>query len=207
MNKLRIYLTRFIEKIENNIPCVWQFDNNKIIYQRVIDCVNGGLIDFTSYNIINKTNVEQTLINDLDNYDLGPVQRSEDESWNDVILSVKEIAYSDYWSPSDVIITFKRYDESGKPTLKRFTFELDEYWDNCYDRTSSDSIDVKYDKNIPNDIEITKYDFLRGKATMRSKLEDIEYEVDFDELNSNDVESDEVTLPKDTFTRLANILR
>ena len=67
LNKLRIYLTRFIEKIENNIPCVWQFDNNKIIYQRVIDCVNGGLIDFTSYNIINKTNIEQTLINDLDN--------------------------------------------------------------------------------------------------------------------------------------------
>ena len=76
---------------------------------------------------------------------------------------------------------------------------------NCYTKENHSVSNVKFDKNIPNDTEIVKYDYIRGKAIVRSKLEDIEYDVDFDEINNSDNESDDVKLPYDTFTRLVNI--
>ena len=66
-NKLRIYLSKFIEKIQNNIPVIWNFEDNKIIYKNVIDCQNGGLITISSYNTIQNKNIYQTIINDIDN--------------------------------------------------------------------------------------------------------------------------------------------
>lgn len=66
-NKLKIYLTKFINKIQNNIPIVWNFKDNKIIYKNVIDCKNGGLINFTSYNVVQNADNHQTIINDIDN--------------------------------------------------------------------------------------------------------------------------------------------
>lgn len=66
-NKLRIYLNKYISKIENNTPIVWNFGDNKIIYKNAIDCKNGGLITMTSYNTINSNDVYQTIINDIDN--------------------------------------------------------------------------------------------------------------------------------------------
>ncbi len=144
------------------------------------------------------------LIEDLDDYNLGGFKPGDGETWEDIILAIQEVPYSEYWTASDVTITFKKYDE-GKPGIKKFTFDLAPYWGNCYDKTENSSADVKYDQNIPDDVEIVKYDYIKGKATVRSKLEDIEYVVDFDELNSEDIESDEVTLPYDTFSRLVNI--
>lgn len=65
-NKLSIYLSKYLTKIEDNIPAYWDFNNNKIVYKNVIDCKNGGLINFTSYNIpINHS--RQLLINEFDN--------------------------------------------------------------------------------------------------------------------------------------------
>lgn len=66
-NKLKIYLQKFIEKITNNTPIVWNFNDNKIIYKNAIDCINGGLITISSYNTIQNNNVSQTIINDIDN--------------------------------------------------------------------------------------------------------------------------------------------
>lgn len=145
------------------------------------------------------------LIDDLDNYNLKGFGPKDGQTWEDIILSINEIPYSEYWTASDVKITFKDYNENGKPKIRRFTFDLAPYWGNCYDKKKYSSTDVQFDKNIPNDVEIIKYDYIRGKATVRSKLEGIEYDVDFDELNNLDIESDEVSLPKDTFTRLVNI--
>ena len=51
-NKLRIYLNKFIEKLHNNTPVIWNFSDNKIIYNNVIDCKNGGLISLSTYNTI-----------------------------------------------------------------------------------------------------------------------------------------------------------
>ena len=118
--------------------------------------------------------------------------------------------YTEYWRASDVVITFRYFHKSEStgqiiPKLKKFTFDLTPYWGNCYTKDIYNSSAVKFDKNIPNDTEIVKYDYIRGRAVVRSKLEDIEYDVDFDEINNTDVESEDVRLPFDTFTRLVNI--
>ena len=60
---------------------------------------------------------------------------------------------------------------------------------------------VMYDKEVGNDAEVIKYDYIRGKATIYSRLNDFTYEVDFDELNSNDVRSSELTLPHNLFIK------
>ena len=154
----------------------------------------------------------EKLINDLDNYtDVNDViKKDKDVNWTDLIISIIEMPYTEYWRASDVVITFRYFPKSESnekqiPKLKKFTFDLTPYWGNCYTKDIYNSSAVKFDKNIPNDTEIVKYDYIRGRAVVRSKLEDIEYDVDFDEINNTDVESEDVRLPFDTFTRLVNI--
>ena len=154
----------------------------------------------------------EKLINDLDNYtDVNDVIKKDDKvNWTDLIISIIEMPYTEYWRASDVVITFRYFHKSEStgqmiPKLKKFTFDLTPYWGNCYTKDIYNSSAVKFDKNIPNDTEIVKYDYIRGRAVVRSKLEDIEYDVDFDEINNTDVESEDVRLPFDTFTRLVNI--
>ena len=154
----------------------------------------------------------EKLIDDLDNYtDVNDViKKDKDVNWTDLIISIIEMPYTEYWRASDVVITFRYFHKSEStgqmiPKLKKFTFDLTPYWGNCYTKDIYNSSAVKFDKNIPNDTEIVKYDYIRGRAVVRSKLEDIEYDVDFDEINNTDVESEDVRLPFDTFTRLVNI--
>ena len=154
----------------------------------------------------------EKLINDLDKYtDVNDViKKDNDVNWTDLIISIIEMPYTEYWRASDVVITFRYFHKSEStgqmiPKLKKFTFDLTPYWGNCYTKDIYNSSAVKFDKNIPNDTEIVKYDYIRGRAVVRSKLEDIEYDVDFDEINNTDVESEDVRLPFDTFTRLVNI--
>lgn len=153
----------------------------------------------------------EKLIDDLDNYtDVNDVIKKDDNvNWTDLIISIIEMPYTEYWRASDVVITFRYFKRNSNdqmvPKLKKFTFDLTPYWGNCYTKDIYNSSAVKFDKNIPNDTEIVKYDYIRGRAVVRSKLEDIEYDVDFDEINNTDVESEDVRLPFDTFTRLVNI--
>ena len=154
----------------------------------------------------------EKLIDDLDNYtDVNDVvKKDKNVNWTDLIISIIEMPYTEYWRASDVVITFRYFHKSEStgqmiPKLKKFTFDLTPYWGNCYTKDIYNSSAVKFDKNIPNDTEIVKYDYIRGRAVVRSKLEDIEYDVDFDEINNTDVESEDVRLPFDTFTRLVNI--
>ena len=153
----------------------------------------------------------EKLIDDLDNYtDVNEViEKPDDATWTDLIISIIEMPYTEYWRASDVVITFRYFKQNSNgqmiPKLKKFTFDLTPYWGNCYTKDIYNSSAVKFDKNIPNDTEIVKYDYIRGRAVVRSKLEDIEYDVDFDEINNTDVESEDVRLPFDTFTRLVNI--
>lgn len=66
LNKLRIYLSKYIENLKDNIPVVWQFQKNVITYQNALDCINGVLINFNSYNVINSNNINNIYINDID---------------------------------------------------------------------------------------------------------------------------------------------
>ena len=91
------------------------------------------------------------------------------------------------------------------PKLTKFTFELDEYWCNYFFKEKQRSIDVKYDNKIENDIEIVKFDYLRGKATFRSKLEGTEYEIDFNDIHSSDLIAEDTRLPNDLFIKLINV--
>lgn len=156
----------------------------------------------------------KSLIDDLDNYDSIEIKPEENQTWNDIIINIIEIPYSEYWTPSDVILTFKVYKETvdeqtgetiRKPKLKRYKFDLSPYWDNYFFKEKQRSIDVKYDKNIENDIEIVKYDYLRGKATFRSRLEGTEYEIDFNDIHNDDKVSEEAKLPNDLFIKLINV--
>lgn len=156
----------------------------------------------------------KSLIDDLDNYDSIEIKPEENQTWNDIIINIIEIPYSEYWTPSDVILTFKVYKETvdeqtgetiRKPKLKRYKFDLSPYWDNYFFKEKQRSIDVKYDKNIENNIEIVKYDYLRGKATFRSRLEGTEYEIDFNDIHNDDKVSEEAKLPNDLFIKLINV--
>ena len=66
LNKLRIYLIKYIDKLKNNIPILWQFKKNVITYQNALDCKNGCLINFNSYNVIDSNNINNIYINDID---------------------------------------------------------------------------------------------------------------------------------------------
>lgn len=156
------------------------------------------------------------LIKNLNTYEfdeeyLNTVKEDPNFDWNSIILSIIEIPYSEYWTASDVIITFKIYDDKENVSdditqlkFRKYKFNLAPYWDNYFFKEKQRSIDVKYDKNIENDIEIIKYDYIRGKATFRSRLEDVEYEIDFDDLHSDDIVSSEAKLPNDLFIKLIN---
>lgn len=154
-------------------------------------------------------NALQKLFNDFESWEDVPVDELEpNETIYDRIINILEIPGSEYWKPSSVIITFKKYDVDGDkktPYFIKLEFNLSEYWDVQYSRAMKKSGMIMYDMNIPNDLEIIKYDYLRGKAIFKSRLEDIQYEVDFDDLHEYDVESDEVYLPGDAFIKQINL--
>lgn len=150
------------------------------------------------------------LLDEIDEYDLGDLDKGENESFRDIIVSITEESYSDYWFPSSVFITFleKKKIEHEDKTLfttrpRKLKFDLTPYWDNCYDGGVGAN-QLQYDKNISsNNLTIKKYDYLRGVAIVHDKINDIEYDVSFDELSSDDKNvSDEARLPNDTFTNL-----
>lgn len=152
------------------------------------------------------------LLKDIDDeqYEFKGISKDENQKWSELIASIIEIPYSEYLTPSDVIITFKTYEQSPEnenvkyPKLTKYRFDLEQYWDNYFFKEKQRSIDVKYDKNIENDIEIVKYDYLRGKATFRSRLEGTEYDIDFNEIHADDKVSEEAKLPNDLFASLIN---
>lgn len=146
------------------------------------------------------------LMADIKNY--GSVRKLFDNDFdfnniNDFILSVRELPDNLYWKPSDVIIIFRTF-KNDKPILTKLKFDLSEYWNSSYTDYERSAKKVLFDKNVENDFEVVKYDYIRGKAIIESRLNDITYEVDFDELNENDKRSNEMSLPDNLFIRQIN---
>ena len=110
-----------------------------------------------------------------------------------------EIKNDEYWKPSSVMIIGVMH-----PYTKK-TIDLDEWW-NYYQEKKQQSISkIKLLEDQINDSEVIYINYVTGKAKMRSKLEGIEYDVDFDYLSDETEVADEYTL-SDTFSaRLKNI--
>ena len=88
----------------------------------------------------------EKLIDDLDNYtDVNDVIKKDDKvNWTDLIISIIEMPYTEYWRASDVVITFRYFPKSESnekqiPKLKKFTFDLTPYWGNCYTKDTYNS--------------------------------------------------------------------
>ena len=125
---------------------------------------------------------------------------SEDFDIKDHILNITEHKNRTYWKPSNVTIVFKTYG-NDRPKFKKLSLSLADYWQSGYTDYERSAKNVMFDKNVENDLEIIKFDYIRGKATVHSKFNDITYEVDFDDLNEHDKRSIEINLPSDLFIK------
>ena len=109
------------------------------------------------------------------------------------IIEVKPL---EFWNSSFVIIISKR-----APYTKKL-YSLGPYW-NWHQAKKQKSINkIKYMDEEIKDWEIIKLDYLKGKATLRSRVMEYEMDVDFDYLDENISVSDDMLL-KNTFTSLA----
>ena len=107
-----------------------------------------------------------------------------------------EIKNKEYWLPSLVVIIGKR-----RP-YKKVNINLTPYW-NWYQAKFDKQINaIKLTKDTLYDSELVALNYVRGIATFRTKLEGIEFNVDFDFLDGGIRVSDDLSL-RNTFTALS----
>lgn len=99
-----------------------------------------------------------------------------------------EIKNSEYWMPSNIRIIDKL------PPYKRTTIDLTKYWNNIQSNEEYNISNIKIINNDINDSEITDIDYINGKAKMRSRNNDIDFEVPFKYLDENTNISEEMIL-------------
>lgn len=104
-----------------------------------------------------------------------------------------EIKNSEYWQPSTIVIIGKR-----RP-YRKTNIDLTPWWNYYQSKQDKNIKDIKITKEVLQDSELVFLDYVKGIAYMRTKLDGIEYTVDFDFLDENINISDEYSL-KDTFT-------
>lgn len=97
---------------------------------------------------------------------------------------ILEIKNTEYWMASSIISI-----SSVKPFNKTIV-DLSPYWNYTQDMSECNINDIKMSNENINDAEILELNYIRGKAKVRSKSSDIEFEVPFNYLNE-DVEVNE----------------
>ena len=116
------------------------------------------------------------------------------------INSIIEMNGQEYWEPSSVYIIFKIFNlYNNKYIFVKKLYNLDSYWTPYRTKYEKNSTNVKVSKENLADTRIIHYDYLKGKATMQSKVHEIEYEMDFDLLSPNDFVDNELLLPRNLF--------
>ena len=96
-----------------------------------------------------------------------------------------EIKNDEYWQPSSIIVI-----STVSPYTKKIE-SLDKYWNNTQSKSDLNISDIKLTDYDINDAEILEINYVSGKARLRSKLNDMEFEVPFEYLNDNiDVSND-----------------
>lgn len=152
---------------------------------------------------IDITNIKEQLESLLDKTNVNLTETIQNTCKKYFIKSHKilEIKNSEYWQPSTIVIIGKR-----RPYRKAHV-DLTPWWNWYQSKRNFNIKDIKITDQVLNDSELVYLDYVKGIAYMRTKLDGIEYAVDFDYLDENIVVSDEYSL-KNTFTsKILNINR
>ena len=92
---------------------------------------------------------------------------------------VIEIKNDEYWMPSSIIII-----SNVSPYTKKVE-SLEKYWNNIQSKDDLNVSDIKLTDYDINDAEIIGINYVSGKAQLRSKLNDMKFEVPFEYINKN----------------------
>lgn len=106
-----------------------------------------------------------------------------------------EIKEDEYWKSPRVIIIRKQY------PYKKTVYDLAAFWSYIQSKDDKNIDDIKVNKDI-KDFEITKLDYLKGQATLHSRLYDEDQTVDFDYIDDFTKVSDELELKSSFITRI-----
>lgn len=108
----------------------------------------------------------------------------------DIIENTKifEIKMKEYWMPSSILVMCKKY------PYRRKKYSLEDYWNNYQDKSKIKINNIKLLDEEINDAEILYLDYVNGKAKVESRLNDIQFEIDFDYINEDTKISDEYSL-------------
>lgn len=109
-----------------------------------------------------------------------------------------EIKNDEYWQPSSIIVVAK-----NRP-YKKTIIDLSKYWNMSQSYSNVSPTDIKMSEDVLNDSELIELNYIRGKARMRSRMTDIEYEVPFNYLNDDVTVSKDITL-EGTFRNLTGV--
>ena len=112
---------------------------------------------------------------------------------------VIELKNDEYWKPSKLIILSREYENGFTKTVVDLTL----YWNTELSFQNKTYKNIKFDNENINDFEITYIDYVKGKATIKSKTTDKEYKIDFDDIDSNMRISDELVMT-DSWSQLYN---
>lgn len=99
-----------------------------------------------------------------------------------------EIKNNEYWMPSSIVII-----SNVHPYTKQ-TISLAKYWNYIQGKNNLNISDIKLTDYQINDAELIEMNYVRGVATMRSKLNDMIFEVPFEYLNSSVNVSEEMSM-------------
>ena len=163
---------------------------NDLIYDTRPVQVSEYLSD--KYNIVHKqlfNNAVETYLK-TNNIDNGVFYQN-----NKVI----ELKNDEYWKPSKLIILSREYENGFTKTVVDLTL----YWNTELSFQNKTYKNIKFDNENINDFEITYIDYVKGKATIKSKTTDKEYKIDFDDIDSNMRISDELFMT-DSWSQLYN---
>jgi hypothetical protein len=151
------------------------------------------------YNDIHKqlyNDALSKLINDIyQNYGFDNIE--------DFLKSVKiiEIKNEEYWEPSSVIVKYikKDKDVNNNKIVKGlfYTYDLTPYWNTFqyknFDKHIGECTDIKDEICDP---EILYIDYIKGKAKIESRLNDIVYNKDISVIQKGDIYSEELYINK-----------
>jgi len=185
-----LYIFIYDDMIKNDIH-IGYTNSGKIILD-IDENINEDELNID--NIINKLSKVITTSN-------VNLKKIMSQQFIDIFFSthkIIEVKNSEYWMPSSIIIYNRIY-----PYTKKI-IDLTPYWNTYQDHSDLTLSTIKMtDENIL-DSQIQSFDYVRGKAQMYSKMNDMNYEIDFDYLGK-DVDLSEEMLT-DTFTYKYNNL-